>query len=306
MVGSQSGGEQVPPDPDGGEQDIGATVLLPPPLSTTDLCKTGGGDRDTTATNLDNKVWTQLKLSNFMPLLGRVDHLRGVGSTAGEKQGISLEEEQGYQGLTGADDSITAGILADSEEGSKTTFPLPVVCQEDMIVEEATPSMGEESELRSTKINEEDILVTSRGEGRQEQEEIDVKDCGDGDDGGVVKNDRGEKTMMSVKTTNGDAIVDMNVSQKCEFKRGRCLLHNIKGNKMQRKVKKWTKKRYGYGWVTSTIVEYTCQLGYSGYSESEDIQNYVRSSQSALTNSKGRNFNPGIPGLPIDGENGIK
>ena len=41
-VGSQADEEQVPPDPSIGEQD-GATVLLPPPLSTTNRSIADGG-----------------------------------------------------------------------------------------------------------------------------------------------------------------------------------------------------------------------------------------------------------------------
>ena len=81
ITGSQNGGEQDPPDPDKEEQDIGANMLLPPSLSTTTPYKAGGGGRDTEATNLASKAWTQLKLDNFMPLLGCAAAVQGIDYT---------------------------------------------------------------------------------------------------------------------------------------------------------------------------------------------------------------------------------
>ena len=70
-----------------------------------------------------------------------------------------------------------------------------------------------------------------------------------------------------------------NRGKQCEFRRGKCLVHNIKGDKMSRKIKKWGKKRYGYGWLTVTAIEYTCP--YSSVSQdvtsSEISENISRS-----------------------------
>ena len=58
--------------------------------------------------------------------------------------------------------------------------------------------------------------------------------------------DGGEDGMMAVET------------KKCEFKRGVCTEHKLKGDKMVNTTKKWQKKKAGYGWVTIRRVTYTC------------------------------------------------
>ena len=49
---------------------------------------------------------------------------------------------------------------------------------------------------------------------------------------------------------------------QCEFVRGVCKQHNLKGSRMVTKTKVWRQKKHGYGWVTVSRVTYTCS--YSG------------------------------------------
>ena len=65
-------------------------------------------------------------------------------------------------------------------------------------------------------------------------------------DGELDSMDGGEDGMMMVET------------KKCEFKRGVCTEHKVKGNKMVNSTKKWQEKKSGYGWVTIRRVTYTC------------------------------------------------
>ena len=53
----------------------------------------------------------------------------------------------------------------------------------------------------------------------------------------------------------GDAV------KSCEFKRGFCVSHKLKGDKRTVTSKKWAKKKFGYGWVTSKQIVYTCSSG---------------------------------------------
>ena len=50
-------------------------------------------------------------------------------------------------------------------------------------------------------------------------------------------------------------------SNDCLFKRGICTQHKIKGKKTIVSSKKWTKKKFGFGWVTSKKTEFTCPGG---------------------------------------------
>ena len=59
-----------------------------------------------------------------------------------------------------------------------------------------------------------------------------------------------------INTNGGDDAV-----KSCEFKRGFCVSHKLKGDKRTVTSKKWAKKKFGYGWVTSKQVVYTCSGG---------------------------------------------
>ena len=47
----------------------------------------------------------------------------------------------------------------------------------------------------------------------------------------------------------------------CQFKRGVCLLHKIKGDKQTIRSKRWGKVKGGYGWIHSSKVKYSCKAG---------------------------------------------
>ena len=51
------------------------------------------------------------------------------------------------------------------------------------------------------------------------------------------------------------------MKNECVFKRGKCSTHNLKGIKNVISTKKWMKKKFGFGWVTSKRTEYTCPGG---------------------------------------------
>ena len=51
---------------------------------------------------------------------------------------------------------------------------------------------------------------------------------------------------------------DANDGPECVFYRGNCKQHKIKGDKTVVKVKKWVKKKNGFGWLTTNVTKYTC------------------------------------------------
>ena len=51
-------------------------------------------------------------------------------------------------------------------------------------------------------------------------------------------------------------------SWECEYVRGICKLHRVRGKKVgETSSKKWRKLKYGFGWVTSKVNVYTCPVG---------------------------------------------
>ena len=44
----------------------------------------------------------------------------------------------------------------------------------------------------------------------------------------------------------------------CQFKRGVCSMHGVKGVKRVEEQKRWTKLKNGFGWRTTRKVKYTC------------------------------------------------
>ena len=47
--------------------------------------------------------------------------------------------------------------------------------------------------------------------------------------------------------------------ENCEFRRGVCLTHDIKGEKVTINEKKWGKKSTGFGWIYRKKVKYICR-----------------------------------------------
>ena len=183
-----------------------------------------------------------------------------------------------------------------------TTCPPPVFNQVADVIARTTPS-----DITHQMEDDNRLTLYEEGEVTTDGVSVVVDVCNDDDDRGDKedsKSDHDVATSLRNDDVNTEAGDIMSVEHSCEFRRGICTLHKIKGEKTQRKVKKWAKKRYGYGWVTNTIVEYTCHLGYSGYTASRDIQNRVQISHTALNNSKGQNVNKEFPGLPIGEMNG--
>ena len=78
-----------------------------------------------------------------------------------------------------------------------------------------------------------------------------------GGDGGAVGHDDDEQGHGN----EVDECMTMNEAKQCEFKRGMCIEHKIKGDKMVNTTKKWQKKKAGYGWVTIRRVAYSCSFG---------------------------------------------
>ena len=125
------------------------------------------------------------------------------------------------------------------------------------------------------------VLVTNDSVDNDDLMNIGMKD---GQMRGQVDNVCNTQDVISMNEVEGGGSVE----QPCEFKRGICKTHNIKGNKTVVKSKKWAAKKTGFGWVTSSKVTYTCNLARamsSNPSTTED-STQLKSSLSPASNSK--------------------
>ena len=61
-----------------------------------------------------------------------------------------------------------------------------------------------------------------------------------------------------VQPVQGDVGDDSSDGGGCIFKRSLCTTHNTKGRKITTKTRKWTKKKFGFGWVTTNKISYEC------------------------------------------------
>ena len=75
-----------------------------------------------------------------------------------------------------------------------------------------------------------------------------------GNDGMLQSIDR-EHYENTENTVEGGGVVSQ---PDCQFRRGYCTKHKIKGTKTVTNTKKWTKKNHGYGWSTIRKVTFTC------------------------------------------------
>ena len=212
---------------------------------------------------------------------------------------MSVEDENTGQVKSRTDGGVLDCQAEITQERTLTSCPPPDSHQEENVITDITPSMGEDR-----KMIEEDILVTL-GEGDNMNTDgtsvvsncqHDDDDCGDPGD---MKNDCDDRTEECGDDKTGGVAADDMSGRLCEFKQGWCVYHKIKGDKSQKKVKKWAKKKFGYGWVTSTLIEYTCHLGNSNKPAPDIIQNGDSTRPTALTNSKGVANNCDIPGFLI-------
>ena len=81
----------------------------------------------------------------------------------------------------------------------------------------------------------------------------------------------------------------------CQFYRGRCKFHKIRGEKIVKKVRNWVKKKYGYGWLTTTVIEYSCpsrQLPPSNQSDATSMMD-SRSPEGIFDNKSDESFTLG-------------
>ena len=77
------------------------------------------------------------------------------------------------------------------------------------------------------------------------------------DDNDCVKIGQTEENNECDDNDCGGGVV-ISSPPKCEFKRGVCKEHNMKGKKEVIKSKTWTKLKFGYGWRTNQKVRYSC------------------------------------------------
>ena len=115
------------------------------------------------------------------------------------------------------------------------------------------------------------------------------------------------KNMMSTKYDNTVMNDDGGASAYaiCTFtKKGHCKLHKIKGDVSRNKTKVWRKKKFGYGWVTTTVVSYTCSRAGMTTMDSIGLDGISQGRSPESANSKGDIDFVKQPGVSIGGELG--
>ena len=130
--------------------------------------------------------------------LGRAVNVEGVEYNGGEEQRLSIREEDTKQIQSGTDVDTLCCPLVSSQEGTLTTCPPPDGLQEENVVADTMPSMGDDGEILD-KLLEVDILVTQTEEDVVNTEGVGVvsnykhgdDDCGDP---GAMRNDCDTKT----------------------------------------------------------------------------------------------------------------
>ena len=75
---------------------------------------------------------------------------------------------------------------------------------------------------------------------------------------GVKGQDAVHSDAQPVQPVQGDVGDDSSGGGGCIFKRSICTTHNTKGKKITTKTKKWTKRKFGFGWVTTNKISYEC------------------------------------------------
>ena len=134
---------------------------------------------------------------------------------------------------------------------------------------EVAPSMGGEHTIA---LVESCLIMTKSQSDYVEKGQLD-QTMGEG--GNKTDNCGNSGEMGGVRTNIESMGGDMRHGDEpqCEFRRGVCLTHKLKGNKKTLSIKKWKKKKYGYGWVTVKETQYSCSYRAGNTTEYQDIMN---------------------------------
>ena len=111
-------------------------------------------------------------------------------------------------------------------------------------------------------------LVTDYEEGLQ-GDQNDVPDCSEAPDyhsEAPYRPTRDQNQMFTTpsvsQSTRESQMSEPTPEIKCSYnKKGKCGLHNQIGKKTVTKRRVWVKKKFGFGWVTKQVVEYSCNQG---------------------------------------------
>ena len=242
---------------------------------------------DTTAiTLLRDKTLTQQDITGFLlPSReeGRADSQAGLGSSDGVARGDYLggdryDTDEGYECVVNVEedsDNYSDQINTVSGTGGYQHVR-NTVC-------EAAPSVGNTDTLLEQTMMEDDILNEEDGETLRDEDEACHGHSVVAEDVGVVtkQNNMNDKDVSECVSMSKEPSV-------CSFtKKGVCVTHNIKGDVLKTKTKVWRKKKYGYGWVTTTTVTYKCSMAGVGLIMSTGSTSELLSPAPSLANNKG-------------------
>ena len=75
------------------------------------------------------------------------------------------------------------------------------------------------------------------------------------EEGGNTNDGVGVETLDS----EVDERVELIKTKECTFKQEVCTIHKIKGTKTESTTQKWTKKKFGFGFVTRKVINWKCE-----------------------------------------------
>ena len=241
-----------------------------------------GGGQKTPLRNVSDphRVLTQGKITQY--LMGAAleeqpraeitdDNSCNVISTGEETVGGQAEEILGGQDA----EEKEQGSSTNSLDDFKILIPEEMIQEVEDCLDIPTPSMAKTATIQT--LGKDDIrggvsvCENDRTDGGTRSEQtLDVKndDCMSVYQNDIYIQNDIEETMND-KVMKNMEIADNEERVICQFKRGICTVHNIKGTKVITKSKKWTRRKNDYGWVTSQKTTYTC-------SRSESLTNLVQ------------------------------
>ena len=205
---------------------------------------------------------TQQNITLFLTGLGDKDAQRTESSSSPEK----ADNLADYHSLEkadsgGADGGDGGGEVRDGRQElcvqhDRGGLP-PESCVVEPVSASTTPSVCSVGNKHGVGRDKDDILGGDTVGGEPSNTlEFDDQQAGGGH--GVLDGGDGVPSGGAVENTANDNVAVGGGTELCEFKKGICTLHNIKGKKIVTSSKKWTQKKDGYGWVTSRKVTYSC------------------------------------------------
>ena len=237
----QNGGEPPPPPP--------------PPPSTTAVVEEDGGGFDTNP--IARSKLTQPDIRSFLGPSGSEDRATDSPYTsqgdAVDRRIMIVEDQECDKDMGIVDNGMENTILMVTGQAVDVQVLDSSILDMNTAMP-TTPSVGEAANLYGGSLVNDDLSVCKEDQVmNRECDEMKYEECSMGDTSmKSMRNTECDRTSMNVDgEASNDAVCTFN-------KKGFCYQHKIKGDALRTKTKVWKKKKFGYGWLTTTVVSYTC------------------------------------------------